>query len=84
MGPLLFILYINGFENCLESTILNLYVDLTDMKNELEKIKNWVRINKLKSNARKSEGMAIDHRRQLFRVGNDLPDPVQHPNTILW
>ena len=59
LGPLLFILYINDFENFLESTIPNMYADdtcvniasenlnelLTDLKNELENISNWMRIN---------------------------------------
>ena len=61
LGPLLFVLYINDFENCLKSTIPNMYADdtcvniasenlnelLADLKNELENVSNWIRINKL-------------------------------------
>ena len=36
---------------------------LTDLKNELENILNWMRINKLSLNARKSEFMVIGHKR---------------------
>ena len=88
LGPLLFILYVNDCENCLKSTIPNMYaVDTcvniasenlnelpTDLKNELENVSNWMRINKLSLNAGKSEYMVIGHRRQLNKIGNDLPD----------
>ena len=88
MGPLLFILYINDFENCLKSTIPNMYADdtcvnfasenlnelLTDLKNELENISNWMRINKLSLNTSKSEYMVIGHGRQLNKVCYDLRD----------
>ena len=54
LGTLLFILYINDFENCLKSTVPNKYADdtcvnivsenlnelLTDLKNELENFSN--------------------------------------------
>ena len=75
LGPFLFIQYINDFENCLESTIPNMYADdtrvniasenlntlLTDLKNELKNISNWMRINKLNLNTSKSEYMVIGH-----------------------
>ena len=61
LGPLLFTLYINDFENCLENMNPNMYADdtcvniasknlnglLTDLKNELENILNWMRIKNL-------------------------------------
>ena len=95
LGPLLFILSINDFENSLKSTISNMHADdtcvniasenlnelLTDLKNELE-ISNWMRINKLSLNASKSEYMVIGHRRQLNKIGNDLPDLVLNNEVI--
>ena len=95
LGPFLLILYIN-FENCLKSTIPNMYADdtcvniasenlnklLTDLKNELENILNWMRINKLSLNASKSEYMVIGHWRQLKKIGNDLPDLVLNNEVI--
>ena len=96
LGPLLFILYINDFENCLKSMNPNMYADdtcvniasdnlkelLTDLKNELENISNWMRTNKLSLNASKSEYMVIGHRRQLNRVDDDLPDLVLNNEVI--
>ena len=69
MVPLPFKLYINDFENYLESTIPNMYADdtcvniaseslnelQTDFKNDLENISNWMRINELSLNTSKSE-----------------------------
>ena len=46
---------------------------ITDVKNELENISNWMRINKLSLNACKSEFIVVGHRRKLSRVGNKLP-----------
>ena len=46
------------------------------MKNELENISNWMRINKLSLNASKIQFMVVGHRRKLNRVGNELPNPV--------
>ena len=68
LGPLLFLLYVNDFENCLEYMTPNMYADdtcvtiasenlnhlITDVNNELENISNWMRINKLSLNASKS------------------------------
>ena len=76
------------FENCLESMTPNMHADdiclniasenlnelLTDLKNELENILNWMRINKLSLNACRSEYMIIGHKRELNRVDDDLPD----------
>ena len=78
LGPLLFILYIKDFRNCLETTIQNMYADdpcvniasenLNELtsnrfeKNELEDISNRMRINKLNLNAGKSERVVIGHR----------------------
>ena len=86
LGPLLFLLYVNDFENCLEYMTPNIYADdtcvtiasenlndqTTDVKNELENISNWMRINKLSLNASKSEFMVVGYRRKFNRVGNEL------------
>ena len=45
---------------------------ITDVKNELENISNWMRINKLNLNASKREFMVVGYRRKLNRVGNEL------------
>ena len=87
LGSLFFILYINDFENGFENMTLNVYADdicvsiasenlnelLTGLKNELENISSWMRINKLNLYATKSEYMVIGHRRKLNRVGDNLP-----------
>ena len=54
----------------------------TDLKNELESVSNWMRINKLSLNCSKSEYMVIGHRRQLNKIGNDLPDLVLNSEVI--
>ena len=47
---------------CVNIASENLNDLLTDLKNELENISNWMRINKLSLNASKSEYMIIGHR----------------------
>ena len=44
------------------------------MKNELENISDWMRINKLSLNASNSEFMVVRYRRKLTRVGDELPN----------
>ena len=96
LEPLLFILYINDFENGLKSTIPNIYADdtcvniasetlnelLTDLKDELDNVSNGMRINKLSLNSSKSEFVVIGQRRQLDKIGNDLPDLVLNDEII--
>ena len=60
----------------------NLKELLTDLKNELENISNWMRTNKLSLNASKSEYMVIGHRQQLNRIDDDLPDLVLNNEVI--
>ena len=89
-GSLLFLLYVNDFENCLVYMTPNMYADdtcvtiasenlndlVTDVKNELENISSWMRINKISLKASKSEFMVVGHRRKLNRVGNELSNLV--------
>ena len=67
---------------CMNIASENLNGLLTDLKNELEDISNWKRINKLSLNACKSEYMTIGHKRQLNRVDDDLPDLVLNNEII--
>ena len=96
LGPLIFLLYANDFENCLEYTTPNMYADdtcvtiasenlndlITDVKNELENISTWMRINKISLNASKSEFMVVGHRRKLNRVHNEVPNLVLNNEVI--
>ena len=67
---------------CVNIASDNLKELLTDLKNELENISNWMRTNKLSLNASKSEYMVIGHRQQLNRVDDDLPDLVLNNEVI--
>ena len=55
-------------DTCVNIASKNLNELLTDLKNELENISNWMRINKLSLDTSKSEYMATT------KLGNDLPD----------
>lgn len=73
LGPLLFLIYINDFPNCLTSTACLLYADdttvytsdndinaLTDrLNNELNNINYWCRKNKLLMNLKKTKYMVF-------------------------
>ena len=75
MGPLLFIIYLNDFEKCLEFSKASMYADdthitltssnidvlLTNANKELRKISEWMRVNKLSANPDKTEYMIIGH-----------------------
>ena len=52
------------------------------MKNEVEYISNWMRINQFSLNASKSEFMVVGHRRKLNRVGNEIPNLVLNNEVI--
>ena len=56
---------------CVNITSENLNYLIKDLKNELEDISNWMRIEKLRLNTRKSEFMVVG-RRRLNGVGNGL------------
>ena len=75
LGPLLFIIYLNDFEKCLEFSQASLYADDTqitiasddveklvlDTQHELVNLFEWMRINKLSPNPAKTEYMTIGH-----------------------
>ena len=75
LGPLLFIIYLNDFEHCLQHSRANMYADDTEItissnnqteliekaQAELLNIAEWMRINKLILNPTKTEYMIIDH-----------------------
>ena len=69
-------------DTCVNTASGNLNELLTNLKNELENVSNWMRINKLSLNVSKSEYMVIGHRRQLNKIGNDLPDLVLNNEVI--
>ena len=78
MGPLLFIIYVNDFERCLQDADdTSITCSSTDSDsllrniNEMTNIAEWMRLNKLSLNAGKSEFMAIGHSRQ-HNVLNEL------------
>ena len=86
LGPLLFIIYLNDFEHCLEHSRANMYADDTEItissnnqaelietaQAELLNIAEWMRINKLSLNPTKTEYMIIDHPRRR-KKGESLP-----------
>ena len=53
---------------------VNLNELLADLKVELGNISNWMRINKLSMNVSKSEYMVLGDKRQLNRIGKNIPD----------
>ena len=87
LRPLLFILYVNDFAQCLVKASPNMYADDTsvtcsaedidtlcdELRTELTSISDWMRQNKLSLNANKSEFLIVGHKRQL----NGIHEPVQ-------
>ena len=88
LGPLLFIIYLNDFEKCLEFSSTSVYADdttITIASNDVEKLlceaqqkllnlSEWMRINKLSPNLAKTEYMIIGHSRKLSKL--DISNPL--------
>ena len=86
LGPLLFIVYLNDFEGCLDFSKANMYADDTHTtiasndirelvrmtKKELLNISDWLRVNKLSANQKNTEFMVIGHQRRINEI-DDLP-----------
>ena len=88
LGPLLFIIYLNDFEKCLELFRASMYADdthvtltssntddlLTNAHKELRNISKWMRINKLSTNPKKTEYMIICHPWRTNKV--EISEPL--------
>ena len=88
LGPLLFIIYLNDFEKCLDFSRASMYADdthvtltssntdglLTNAHKELRNISEWMRINKLSANPKKTEYMIIGHPRRTNKV--EISEPL--------
>ena len=88
LGPLLFIIYLNDFEKCLEFSRASMYADdthvtltssntddlLTNAHKELRNISEWMRLNKLSANPKKTEYMIIGHPRRTNKV--EVSEPL--------
>ena len=104
LGPLLFIIYLNDFETCLELSKASMYADdthvtitsnnlenlLENAQRELLNISEWMRINKLSANPKKTEYILIGHARKVNKL--DVSEPLmlnksevkRAKNTITW
>ena len=88
LGPLLFIIYLNDFEKCLEFSRASMYADdthvtltsnnvddlITNAHRELRNISEWMRVNKLSANPKKTEYMIIGHPRRINDV--EVSEPL--------
>ena len=89
LGPLLFITYLNDFENCLIASKAGLYADDTHIavassnvedliqktQMELSNVSTWMQINKLSSYHKNTEGMIIGHPRKINEI--EVHEPLR-------
>ena len=87
LGPLLFIIYLNDFEDCLVHSKAGMYADdthvtltsdslaelLESAREEMMNISEWMRINKLSINPQKTEYMIIGHPRRTNKILSHEP-----------
>ena len=87
LGPLLFIVYLNDFEECLQFSSASMYADDTHttiasddinelaqmMQEELQNIAEWMRVNKLTVNPNKTEFMFIGHPCRINKIETLAP-----------
>ena len=85
LGPLLFLLYINDYINCLETTSATMFADDTSLScnglssadiesklnHDLEIIHTWLTANKLTLNRKKTEYMIIGTNTTLASIGTN-------------
>ena len=88
LGPLLFIIYLNDFEKCLEFSRASVYADdttiriaskddeklLCEAQHELLNLSEWMRITKLSPSPAKTEYMIIGHSCKLSKL--DISNPL--------
>ena len=87
LGPLLFIVYLNDFEECLPFSPASMYADDTHttiasddinelaqmMQEELQNISEWMRVNKITVNPNKTEFMFIGHLCRINKIETLAP-----------
>ena len=85
-SPLLFVVYLDVFEGCLDFSKANMYADDTHTtivsndirelvrmtKKELLNISDWLRVEKLSASPKKTELMVNDHQRRIIEI-DDFP-----------
>ena len=85
LGPLLFLIYVNGLPNCLDLSIPSMYADDTqitaaaetvaDLENvlnkDMENLNIWLSTNRLSANASKTEFMIIASNYRLKQLVSD-------------
>jgi len=96
LGPLMFIIYMADFENSSDLfSFINyaddttLYLDISEphvttnlINIEIDKVSNWLKVNKLSINPKKTKLMTFSYRKKvddpILKLGNDVITPVEH------